>query len=166
MRLLHPFLLFFWIVLLAFFFANVEIQIEGSHGWAANLPTWRIEKHWLLDSLWSGRPLTGYHVWVFSFMAIVFHLPILMNWRFGLRLEARALSCLAFFWIFEDFFWFAFNPAFGLRKLTPEFAWWHKSWLLGVPSDYVIFFMVALFVYWYSFTKTARQAPKRETRAE
>jgi hypothetical protein len=39
----------FWALLMAFFFANVEIQIEGAAGWAANLPTWRIEHHWLLD---------------------------------------------------------------------------------------------------------------------
>jgi hypothetical protein len=50
-----------WVVLLAYFFANVEIQIEGSAGWAANLPTWRIEHHWLLDLFWGGRPMTGYH---------------------------------------------------------------------------------------------------------
>jgi len=36
-----------WLVVLAFFFAKVEIHIEGRNGWAANLPTWRIEKHWI-----------------------------------------------------------------------------------------------------------------------
>ena len=38
-----------WVVLMAIAFAKVEIQIEGAAGWAASLPTWRIEKHWLLD---------------------------------------------------------------------------------------------------------------------
>jgi len=28
-----------WTILLAYFFANVEIQIEGGAGWAASLPT-------------------------------------------------------------------------------------------------------------------------------
>jgi hypothetical protein len=58
---LHLMLLLFWVFLPAFFFANVEIQIEGAHGWAASLPTWRIEKHQLLDIFCGGRPMTGYH---------------------------------------------------------------------------------------------------------
>jgi hypothetical protein len=37
-------------------FAMTEIQIEGPAGWASNLPTWRIEKHPLLDILWEGKP--------------------------------------------------------------------------------------------------------------
>jgi len=55
-----------WVALMAFFFAKVEIQIEGAAGWASALPTWRIESHWLLDIFWGGRPMTGYHAWVFS----------------------------------------------------------------------------------------------------
>ncbi|MBD3308853.1 hypothetical protein GF339_20775, partial [candidate division KSB3 bacterium] len=55
---LHWGLLLGWIALLSFFFAKVEIHIEGEAGWAANLPTWRIERHWLLDLLWGGRPMT------------------------------------------------------------------------------------------------------------
>ena len=40
-----------WVLLMAIFFAEVEIQIEGGAGWATSLPTWRIEKHWLLDTI-------------------------------------------------------------------------------------------------------------------
>jgi hypothetical protein len=49
-----PALLLLWVVLAAFFFAQVEIQIEGPAGWASSLPTWRIEDHWLLDIFWGG----------------------------------------------------------------------------------------------------------------
>ena len=42
-RWLRPWLLIGWIALLSFFFAQVEIQIEGPAGWAGNLPTWRVE---------------------------------------------------------------------------------------------------------------------------
>ena len=45
---LRAFILIGWIFLLSFFFSKVEIHIEGDAGWAANLPTWRIEQHWLL----------------------------------------------------------------------------------------------------------------------
>ena len=47
-------------LLLAFFFAKVEVHIEGPGGWAANLPTWRIEQHVLLDLFWGGRAMTGW----------------------------------------------------------------------------------------------------------
>jgi hypothetical protein len=53
-RWLHVAFLLFWVMLLGLFFAMTEIQIEGANGWACALPTWRIEKHWLL-----GMP-TGY----------------------------------------------------------------------------------------------------------
>ena len=48
------FLLF--VPLVAFMWAMMEIEIEGPHGWAAKLPTWRIEKHILLDIFMGGAP--------------------------------------------------------------------------------------------------------------
>jgi hypothetical protein len=84
--------LLLWVIVLAGFFAMVEIQIEGGQGWAAGLPTWRIEQHWLLDLFWGGRPMTGYHAWIFSFMFLAFHLPLAMLGRFSWRLEARCLG--------------------------------------------------------------------------
>ena len=49
-----------WVVTMAFFFANAEIQIEGGAGWATSLPTWRIENSIWLDIFWGGRAMTGY----------------------------------------------------------------------------------------------------------
>ena len=128
----------FFIALLGFFFAQVEIQIEGGAGWAASLPTWRIEQHWALDIFWGGRPMTGYHAWVFSFMALVFHLPVVLYGIWSVLLEMRILGSLAIFWIIEDFLWFVMNPDYGLQKFSPEHIPWHKHWLFGLPSDYVV----------------------------
>ena len=47
--------LFGWILLLALLFAQAEIQIEGSHGWASSLPTWRIADAPVLKFLFSGH---------------------------------------------------------------------------------------------------------------
>lgn len=133
-----PFLaLLLWVALLGAVFAMVEIQIEGSAGWAANLPTWRVDHSWL-NHLCGGKTITGYHVWVFSFMALVFHLPLVLTGSFSWRLEARILGAVMVFWILEDFFWFLFNPAFGLGKFSPQFIPWHKHWLVGVPVDYIL----------------------------
>ena len=140
-----------WVLLLAWCFANVEIQIEGPHGWASSLPTWRVEKHWLLEIFWGGRPLTGYHAWVFSFMALAFHLPLFLAGRFTPKLEARCLGSLMVFWIAEDFLWFLLNPAYGLTRFRPAFVAWHVHWALGLPTDYLVFCVVGALLLWYSF---------------
>ncbi len=139
-----------WILLLAFVFAKVEVQIEGRHGWAEKLPTWRVESHPLLDVFWGGRPITGYHAWLFTFMALVFHLPLFYAERFTLQLEARILGGLALFWIVEDFLWFVINPAFGIRKFGRAHVPWHKVWVGPVPLDYVTFLAVAAALFGYA----------------
>ncbi|MFT4266684.1 MAG: hypothetical protein QM586_05590 [Xenophilus sp.] len=121
---------------MAFFFANAEIQIEGGAGWATSLPTWRIEKHWLLDLFWGGRAMTGYHAWVFSFMALAFLLPLAFQGRWRGRDVVLALGGLAAFWVAEDLLWFLVNPAFGLARMDPVHAFWHPRWLFGLPLDY------------------------------
>lgn len=125
-----------WVLLMALFFAEVEIQIEGAAGWAAQLPTWRIEQHWLLDIFWGGRPMTGYHAWVFSFMALAFFAPLVFNGRWHWREAALALSGLMLFWIVEDFLWFLLNPSFGWTRFAPAHVPWHKHWWNGAPVDY------------------------------
>ena len=124
---------------LAFFFAKVEIHIEGDAGWAANLPTWRVEKHWLLDIFWGGRAMTGYHAWMMSFILLFFHLPIVLAWQWSWQLEARILASMMVFWIVEDFLWFIVNPAFGWKRFHQKHVPWHKHWICGAPADYWIF---------------------------
>lgn len=143
-------LLLLWVGLLAAFFAHVEIQIEGKAGWAANLPTWRIEDSWM-NAFWGDKPITGYHVWVFSFMALAFHLPLFMTASFSLRLEARILGCIMVFWIVEDFLWFALNPAFGLNRFSPQHVPWHRHWFLGVPVDYVLALAIGFVLLGWSY---------------
>jgi hypothetical protein len=140
-----------WVLLLAMFFAQVEIQIEGGAGWAANLPTWRIEKHPLLDIFWGGRAMTGYHAWVFPFVAMFFHFPFFMLERWSLRLEARALACIMVFWVVEDFLWFVFNPAYGVERFDPGHVAWHKHWLLFAPTDYWVSSIIALGLLFWSY---------------
>ena len=141
----------FWVALLGLFFAQTEIQIEGGAGWAANLPTWRVEHHWLLDIFWGGRPMTGYHAWVFPFIAMFFHFPFFFSQRWTLKLEARALACIMMFWIVEDFLWFVFNPAYGLARFDPTHVAWHKNWFLFAPADYWNFLAVAAILFWFSY---------------
>lgn len=147
---------------LAFLFAQVEVQIEGGQGWAVGLPvTFRVVDHWALDWFWGGRPMTGYHAWVFPFVLAFFHLPMLTAARWSVRLQARALASSAIFWIVEDAIWFVVNPAFGWSSLTPERVWWHKRWLFGLPLDYWTFGLVGGALLWWSFSafRCLRQPP-------
>ena len=138
------------VLLLGACFAKLEVAIEGEAGWAANLPTWRIEHHWLLDLLWGGRAMTGYHAWAFSLVALFFHFPLVFSGNYSLAAEQRALACIMLFWVSEDFLWFVFNPAFGLRKFRPTHAGWHKHWIGGAPVEYWIFCPVGLAWLWQS----------------
>ena len=139
-----------WTVLLAYFFANVEVQIEGAAGWAGNLPTWRVEHHWLLDIFWGGRAMTGYHAWVFPFIALFFHFPMALQASWSWRAEARVFGCIMLFWMLEDFLWFVINPAFGLARFGPAWIPWHKHWWGPVPSDYWVFAIIAALMFYAS----------------
>ena len=120
----------------AFIWAKLEIEIEGKDGWAKNLPTWRIENHFLLNWLMNGRPMTGYHAWAFTYIFFMFHVPAFWvgHWSWGL--EARAVACVLFFWVAEDFLWFMLNPHFGWTKYRAQQIWWHRRWILGLPADH------------------------------
>src|SRR5579864_1272595 len=139
--ILIPRMNYFWLLfipLAAFFWAKLEIEIEGAHGWAANLPTWRMENHFLLDIFYGGRPLTGYHVWAFSFVFLAFHLPFIATHTWYWRHELNVIGTYQIFWCLEDYLWFALNPHFGIKKLSKDQVWWHKRWFAGIPLDYWI----------------------------
>jgi hypothetical protein len=163
---LHAALLIGGVALLGWFFAEVEIQIEGGNGWASALPvTFRVDHHWLLDLFWGGRPMTGYHAWVFPLIMLFFHFPMLSFACWSARLEARALGCTMIFWIIEDGLWFILNPAFGWHGLRPGAvgeagcAWWHLHWFLGLPSDYWMFSLIGAGLLWWSFRPAPAPRP-------
>jgi hypothetical protein len=125
----------------AFLLAALEIEIEGTHGWAERLPTWYRE-HGLSASVFailgSGKPLTGYHFFMFPITVASFHLPFV----FGLPWTgARELTIMAAWvsWLAAwDALWFILNPAYGWRRLRPEYVWWHRHWVGRVPFDYLV----------------------------
>ncbi len=140
-----------FVLILGFFFAKLEIAIEGDSGWAANLPTWRIEHHWLLDLFWGGRAMTGYHAWAFSLVALFFHFPLIFGGDYSWALEQRVLGAIMLFWVTEDFLWFVLNPDFGLRRFAKTHAGWHKHWVAGAPVEYWIFTPLGFALLWQSY---------------
>ena len=140
---MSPYFLLF-VPVAAALFAKLEIEVEGPHGWAEKLPTWRVEHHFLLDWLFGGRPLTGYHVWAFVFVLFSFHLPFFFAGTWTLDGELNVLGGYQRFWLLEDVLWFVLNPHFGWKKFTKEQVWWHKRWALGLPIDYWVAGAIAL----------------------
>lgn len=145
-------LFFFGAVALAsFLFAKAEINIEGAQGWAASLPTWRVENRWTRSFL-GGKPLTGYHVYMFATLLFLCHMPYFTGLASPtVAIEARVMSFFIFFCLLDDFLWFALNPAYGLAKFNAEAIWWHRSsWWVFAPRDYFLFGPLAAALYWYS----------------
>src|SRR5262245_33485169 len=134
--------LYFFVIALVL--AQLEIQIEGPHGWAEKLPTWR----WQTPSVlrWAGKPITGYHVFLFLFILLLMHLPILQS-GFTLEREAELLALFALLSVFWDFLWFVCNPHFGLARFHADAVWWFRSWILGFPAPYFAGIGLSLLVY-------------------
>ena len=146
--MLHLAIYLLAVLWVSFCFAKVEIAIEGGNGWAEKLPTWRLPPdHWASMMFFSGRPLTGYHVWMETFLLSMMHLVYV----FGTRNAGTELQILAFFCflsVSEDFLWFYLNPAFGLKNFKAEKIWWHrKNWLWIMPRDYYVLTVIGVVLY-------------------
>lgn len=149
---MHSYLYFLAVLWVAACFAKVEIAVEGKHGWAAELPTWRLPtSNWASMLFFSGRPATGYHVWMEVFILSMLHLVYLFVTPSG-AVELQVLAFFLFFSIAEDFLWFVFNPAFGIQNFKREKIWWHrKNWWLFAPRDYFLLAVIGSVLYWVSF---------------
>ena len=129
--------------------ALVEIEIEGAHGWAEKLPTWKRTRGFaarLWGAALNGKPLTGYHAFMLPLPLFAFHLAFFEGQPWSWPAEARALGSY-FVWNVEwDFLWFLFNPAFGWRRFRRGEIWWHGRWLGRCPLDYLQAVGVSLLV--------------------
>jgi hypothetical protein len=132
----------FYLFALCLVLALLEIEIEGAKGWAAGLPTWRLDPAWLLR-LTSGKAITGYHVWLNALLILCLHLPFwFLPWSGASELAVIGLYFLmAVEW---DFLWFVLNPHFGLRRFSKRDIHWFSRWLWGFPLDYYIGLLLSL----------------------
>jgi len=137
----------------ALFLACLEVEIEGKEGWAYNLPTWYRTKGLIpkgYGMLMGGKPLTGYHLFMFFLVLTVFHIPFVMGVELTFAAELYALSIFFAIAVLWDYLWFVLNPNYGVKKFTPEFVWWHaksKWFKLGkfnFPFDYVVGWSISI----------------------
>ncbi len=140
-----------FMVFMAVILALWEIQIEGKDGWAAKLPARRFTTKWLMKFT-GGRPLTGYHICMTLFILGMLHLPLFFTpWSW--RLELLLLGFYVGMLFLEDFFWFVFNPYYGIKNFRKGKIWWHKTWWGPVPSLY--YFMLVGVILLIYFGRTA-----------
>jgi hypothetical protein len=121
--------------------ARVEIHIEGAHGWAVNLPTWRWGPSWWLG-LTNGKELTGYHVWLTLFLIGMFHLPLVFG-GFSRELLAKCSSSYLMITAAWDLQWFVWNPHWGFEALRSREVPWFRRKVAGLPVDYFMGYLVA-----------------------
>jgi hypothetical protein len=137
-------------ILLAYSVAKLEINIEGKDGWAKNLPTYHFSN--FATRLLTGKTeFTGYHLWLNNTILLFLHVPFFVGLPWTRAVELRILGFYFLAVILEDIFWFALNPAFGLKKLNKTYVTWHK-WFWFVPRIYIFCAVMSLILIGLSLT--------------
>lgn len=137
------------ITVIGLLIAVMEINIEGAHGWARDLPCWRPAANdvWYVR-VWSlvmgDKPMDGYHVAAFALWDFLFLLPFFFGVKFSWRAGFAAVMWMHLMPIFEDFQWFVWNGHYGLARFDAAHIPWHTSWIGLVPTDYPIMIGKAL----------------------
>lgn len=145
-----------YLFIAALVLAYLEVQIEGEHGWASRLPTWRGGGQWyarLYRGLLGGKDLTGYHLGVNSFVLLFLHYPFFTGRPWSLSNELWILSLYFLFAFVWDYLWIIINPHYGVIRRRPQTdVWWHRHWWGPFPRDYYFGLILSLAVLsplWY-----------------
>lgn len=129
-----------YLFIIAVVLAVLEIQIEGAHGWAEKLPTWRPGEHNILNRVFRmlahGKDITGYHLALHIMLFLFFHMPFVFGMYWSWQMELEILSLFTIFFLVWDFLWFVLNPHHSLKDFGPQKIKWHKKWWGRVPVDY------------------------------
>jgi hypothetical protein len=124
-----------FLFLLSIILALLEIQIEGNYGWASKLPTWQFKIGKFM--------ITGYHLYLWSFLIIFVHFPFLfINWSW--KNECYILTFLLMLLLLEDSFWFLFNKKFTLKD------YWRYPKFHCIPYFYFIIAFLVLFLSFFT----------------
>ena len=134
--------LFLFGLVATFALAKLEIHIEGKHGWARKLPTWRV-KNEFTRFLYGKTPFTGYHMWLNIFLIIVSQFPFVIGVPWSISLELKILAMLLLGAVMEDFWWIVLNPSYGLKKFTKKHIHWHR-WVGPLPAMYSTLLFISI----------------------
>lgn len=139
-----------YIFIMALVLAILEVQIEGGTGWAGNLPTWRPKSDsWyskFYQKFMSGKEMTGYHLSMFSFVFLIFHLPFFFGIDWNLAKELDIWVIFLLFIVIWDYLWFVVNPHFTVKNFNGKHIFWHSRWIGSWPKDYWFSCFLSLFL--------------------
>ncbi len=140
-----------YLFILSLIFAFLEIEIEGKFGWAEKLPTW-YKKSGLGKIFFSitKKPLTGYHLFMLSFILLILHFIFFTGISWSLSKELEILAYFTLIMLVEDFLWFIFNPNYGLKNFKRDKIWWHNNskWILNLfPLDYLLGIVIIILLF-------------------
>ncbi|OGH84195.1 MAG: hypothetical protein A2261_02255 [Candidatus Magasanikbacteria bacterium RIFOXYA2_FULL_44_8] len=141
--LLHTALVSFFYYGLAMVMAAVEVESEGEFGWAHKAPTWYRTTGWVAKVygiIMGGKPLTGYHTFMFALPLFIFHIQFAMGLEWTLANELMAMAAYFLVCPLWDFLWFVLNPHYGFARFHRENVWWHakSTWIGCIPMDYIV----------------------------
>ena len=140
--------IFIWMTILALFHGLQEKEIEGKHGWARHLPTFRFST--FITKLLIGKEITGYHLFMLIMWIVIFH-GIFLFQEWNTKTELIILGLLNIYFVIEDFLFFVVNPHYRLKNFRKGKIKWHRRWIMGIPVSYVlgIFVGVVLLIIGY-----------------
>ena len=120
--------------------ALLEIQIEGQYPWAEKLPTWRKKLKGI------SKDITGYHIYLATFVLLLFHLPYIFGRNFTIPNELKLLSLIILISVNEDFLWNIFNPnpKFGTKNFKKNYGHLFNKFFFYIPSDYYFSVILSL----------------------
>lgn len=133
--------------LMATCLACIEIESEGKYGWAEKAPTWFRTRGFVARVfMMGGKPLTGYHAFMFFFPLFFFHAQFFLGAAWGWPAEIMAFA-LYFAWCpLWDYHWFVLNPYYA-GKFNKRDIWWHNKsvWIFGLfPMEYLMGFSLSI----------------------
>lgn len=123
-------------IIISYAIAKLEINIEGKHGWAGKLPTWRLQ-NWI-TRIFGQSHITGYHTWFTVTIVLLSHIGFILGLKWSLSTEFLLLAFFLIGAIIEDYLWFVLNPHYGWDKFSAYHINWHK-WTVWekVPAMYL-----------------------------
>lgn len=143
-----------YLFILALVFALLEIEIEGKYGWSEKTQTWyRYDPRATVNKFLGGKPLTGYHIFIFGSAILISHLPFVFNLPWNIKNELWILA-IHFAWTpLWDYLWMVFNPHYGISEFKQNKVWWYQNsvWIGGVmPMEQIIQWGISLVLAWFS----------------
>lgn len=93
----------------------LEIEVEGKNGWLRNRPAWyQVElPNVTLWKVWSGRPISAYHVLRSVFELMLFHAYFFMGTNWSFTEEVMLLALYRGWRVMRFYQWFVLNPHYS-----------------------------------------------------